>query len=251
MLRLWKVLTLALAIVALGVSTIFIASCGSNGTSYRAINAIANYEYAQTGGFDFTMNGATVYTGVQFGNINPPGNDAYAKISSGSNVFDVYPHGEVQGNNGGTPVINSSLSFNGRTQYTVVLMGNNTTNDYVSQPFTDNNAVPSSGDFEFRVIHASNNMTSSVDVYIVGNPQMVTGPNPPPPNANVVYGQASAYQSNPAGTWWLVITAHGGHVPIVNPTSYTPSALQIRTIVLVDGPGGFGVGTPLIFSDLN
>ncbi|HTR26372.1 MAG TPA: DUF4397 domain-containing protein [Terriglobales bacterium] len=246
MTRLWKALCLAGAVVALAL---FAISCSSGGTSYRVINAIANYDYQVTGGFDITMNGSLQFSGVQFTNINPPGKDAYQKVSSGSNTLAVFPKGDSVN---GTPIIDSALSLNGRTQYTVMLMGNNTTNPYVAQPFTDNNAVPATGNFEFRVLDASNNLGGQqLDIYVVGNVGIVTGPNPPPPNATVTYGQASTYIAEPSGTWWLVVTTHGGHTPILNPTSYTPSALQIRTIVLVDGQNGFGVGTPLIFSDLN
>jgi hypothetical protein len=243
--RLWKALCLASAVVALGV---FAASCGAGSTRYRIINAIANYNYAGTGGFDITLNGATEFTSVMFTNINPPGKDAYNHVSPGSEALDVFPHAITVG---GTPVISSSLSFSGNTRYSVLLMGNNTTNPYVAQPFTDNDIAPDSGDFQLRVIHASSNLPTSVDIYIVGSPSVVTGPNPPPPNANITYGQASSYVTDPTGTWWLVVTNHSGHTPLISPTSYTPSALQIETVVLVDGQNGFGVGAPLIYSDLN
>jgi hypothetical protein len=244
--RLWKASCLALALVALGV---FAASCGAGGTSYRIINAIAKYDYAGTGGFDITLNGSTEFTGVQFTNINPPGKDAYKSVSPGSQTLDVFPHAITVG---GVPVLEGSFNFSSHTRYTVLLMGNNTTNPYVAQPFTDDDVAPASGDYEFRVINASANLPQPVDVYIVGSPTVVTGPNPPSPNATLTYGQASSYVSNPAGsTWWLVITAHTGHVPIISPTSYGPSGLQIETIVLVDGQNGFQVGSPLIYSDLN
>lgn len=243
---LWKASCLALAVVALGV---FAASCGAGGTSYRIINAIANYNYVGTGGFDITLNGSTEFTSVMFTNINPPGKDAYKSVSSGSQTLDVFPHAMTVG---GVPVLEASFDFSSHTRYSVLLMGNNTTNPYVGQPFTDNNVAPNSGDFQFRVIDASNNLPQPVDIYIVGSVSVVTGPNPPPPNATLTYGQASSYVSNPSGsTWWLVVTARTGHVPIISPTSYTPSALQIETIVLVDGPGGFGPGAPLIYGDLN
>ena len=244
--RLWKALSLALGVFALGI---FAASCGAGSSSYRIINAIANYNYAGTGGFDITMNGSTEFTSVMFTNINPPGKDAYKSISPGSETLDVFPHAITVG---GTPVIESSFSFSGHTRYTVLLMGNNTTNVYVAQPFTDDDTAPASGDFQFRVIDASSNLPTPVDIYIVGSPNVVTGPNPPPPNATLTYQQASSYVSNPSGsTWWLVVTFHGGHTPLISPTSYSPSALQIETIVLVDGLNGFGVGAPLIYSDLN
>jgi hypothetical protein len=246
--RLWKALCLALAVVALGV---FAASCGAGGTSYRIINAIAKYDYADTGGFDITLNGSTEFTGMQFTNINPPGKDAYKSVSPGSQTLDVFPHAMIVG---GVPVLEGSFNFSSHTRYTVLLMGNSTTNPYVAQPFTDNDVAPDSGDFEFRVIDTSSNLPQTIDIYIVGSPTVVTGPNPPPPNASLTYGQATSYVSNPAGsTWWLVVTAHTGHIPIISPTSYSPSALQIETVVLVDGPPplGIGVGAPLIYGDLN
>ena len=248
MFRLWKVLCLALAVVALAL---FAASCGAGGTSYRIINAIAKYDYVDTGGFDITLNGATEFTSVMFTNINPPGKDAYKSVSPGSQTLDVFPHGLISV--GGVPVLEGSFNFSSHTRYTTLLMGNDTlANPYAAQPFTDDDVAPASGDFEFRVINASSNMPQPVDIYIVGSPTVVTGPNPPPPNATLTYGQATSYISNPAGsTWWLVVTVHTGHVPIISPTSYTPSALQIETIVLVDGQNGFGVGPPLIYSDLN
>lgn len=254
--RLWKPLCLASAMVAVAI---FAMSCGSGGTSYRVIDAIANYDYQQTGGFDLTMNGSLVFSSVQFTNINPGGKDAYQSTSTGGNTLGVYQHGQVINGGSGTPVISAALSFSGRTQYTVVLMGNNLQNPYVAQPFTDNNAVPTTGNFEFRVIDASNNMPNAqnghpggIDIYIVGNPNMVTGPNPPQPNANLVFGQASSYLAQTGGTtWYLVVVPHLSHVPIITPTAYTPSALQIETIVLVDGANGAGYGRPLIFQDLN
>jgi hypothetical protein len=243
--RLWKALCLALAVVALGI---FAASCGAGSTTYRIINVIANYNYQGTGGFDITLNGATIFTSVMFTNVNPPGKDKYNHVSPGNEALEVFPHAMTVG---GTPVISSSLTFSGSTRYTVLLMGNNTTNPYVAQPFTDNDVAPASGDYQFRVIHAASNLPTSVDIYIVGSPSVVTGPNPPPPNANLTYGQPSSYISNPTGTWWLVVTNHSGHTPLISPTSYNPGALQIETIVLVDGQNGFGVGPPLIYSDLN
>ncbi len=250
MLRLWKGACLALAVVA---SAIFAISCGSGNTSYRVIDAIANYNYQATGGFDLTMNGSLVFSSVQFTNINPSGKDAYQSISGSGDTLSVFAHGDSLT---GAPVFSSSLNLSGHTQYTVLLMGNNTTNPYVAQPFTDDNTIPASNDFALRIIHASNNMPSGqpsggVDIYIVGSPNVVTGPNPPPANANLNFGQASSYIAEPTGTWYLVVTNHNFHTPIINPTAYAPGALQIHTIVLVDGPSGFGYGTPLIYNDLN
>src|ERR1700675_1713256 len=96
--RLWKALSLALAVVALGI---FAASCGAGSSSYRIINAIAKYDYLDTGGFDITMNGSTEFTSVMFTNINPPGKDAYKSISPGSEALDVFPHAITVG---GVPV---------------------------------------------------------------------------------------------------------------------------------------------------
>jgi hypothetical protein len=244
--RLWKALCLALSMVALAL---FAISCGSGGTSYRIINAIANYNYQATGGFDITMNGSLEFTGVGFTNINPPGKDAYQSVASGSDALNIFAKGDSIN---GTPVIQSALNLSGRTQYTVLMMGDNRTNPYVAQPFTDNNAVPTTGDIEFRVIDAASNLgTQQLDVYIVGSVSLVTSGGATA-NATIVYGQASPYIPVPAGTWFFVLTTHGGRTPFIGPTSYTFSTpLSIHTIVLLDGQGGFGVGTPFLYNDLN
>ncbi|MGH9641786.1 MAG: DUF4397 domain-containing protein, partial [Terriglobales bacterium] len=196
-----------------------------------------------------TMNGSLQFSGVQFTNVNPPGKDAYQGVPSGSDALAVFAHGDSVT---GQPIINSSLNLSGRTQYTVMLMGNNLQNPYVAQPFTDTNAVPKTGDFEFRVIDASNNLgTQQLDIYIVGEVSLVTG-GQATANATITFGQATPYISDPAGAWFLVVTPHGSRVPIISPTSYpSMQALQIRTIVLIDGPNGFGVGSPFIYNDLN
>src|SRR5208283_2282312 len=147
--RLWKPLCIGLAVITLAFVSIFAASCGSSNTSYRVVDAIANYDYTSTGGFDININGSIVFSGMLFGNIQPSKNDNYQGASSGNNALEVFPHNaDVNGTEQGSPVINSSLGFGSGTQYTVLLMGNNTTNPYVAQPFTDNNAVPTTGDFE-------------------------------------------------------------------------------------------------------
>ncbi len=89
--RLWKALCLALAVVALAL---FAVSCSSGGTSYRVINAIANYAYQSTGGFDITMNGSLEFSGVQFTNINPAGKDGYQSVAAGSDALDVFAKGD-------------------------------------------------------------------------------------------------------------------------------------------------------------
>jgi len=246
----WNALSLALSVIALGVLSIAIASCGSSNASYRIIDAIAAYDYSGTGGFDIQINGGSAFTGVLFGNIDPAGADAYQSIGSGSNTFTAFAHGTTT-----SPVISSSFNFGSRTQYTVMMMGNSPASGaqfpYVAQPFTDDNASPTSGNFEFRIIDASTNLPSSVDVYIVGSLGVVTGPNPPSPSATVSYGQASGYISNAAGPWYFVVCSSGSHIPLFY-TTYTPGALQIRTLVLVDGTGGYGYATqPLEFDDLN
>ncbi len=221
------------------------------GTSYRIINAIANYPYQSTGGMDITMNGSLEFSAVQFTNINPPGKDAYQSVASGSDALDVYAKGDSI--NGGQPFLSSEVNFNGRTQYTILLMGNNLQNPYAAQPFTDNNAVPTTGNFEFRVIDASNNLgTQQLDIYIVGSVQLVTS-GQATANATIVFGQATPYiaeAGNGSTPWFLVVTQHSLRTPILT-ASYEPNALQIRTILLLDGPNGAGVGQPFMYNDLN
>src|ERR1035438_10081017 len=160
--RRFKILPFALAIVVLGI---FAASCGSGNTKYQLVSAIAD---TPTGGFDITLNGSAMFSGVGF-QMAEPSPTSYKGISSGSDTLEVFLAGQTA-----NPIINSALNLSSGNQYTVIMMGEyserGTTNQFAPavQPFTDDNTAPTSGNGKFRIINASPSAPSgSPDIYIV------------------------------------------------------------------------------------
>jgi hypothetical protein len=242
--RLFQVLFLVLAIVALGL---FAISCGSNSAQYRVVDTLATL--ANLYNVDIDVNVASpstttaTFSNVAFGSVEP--SSGYAKIGTGADPIVVFQTGTT------TQVIAPTTLNLGSNQYTVLLLepGAGETTRF-AQLLTDNNAAPTTGNGEFRIVNASRSSPGgSVDIYLV----------PPGTNIGAVspnvsglgYSQPSSYVSLTAATYLLYVTPQGNKTPYINGQSYTLSAGQIYTIVLVDVPGGGALSNaPLLLTDV-
>src|ERR1039458_3273839 len=251
--RLFKALSLALAIAALGLLGIFAASCGSSSTQYRVFNAMSNPN--ATFAFDVTVNGGLVTPvgGLGFGSSQP--SKGYSGISSGSDTIAVYQVGTAT-TSGADPLVTSTLSLSGSNQYTVVLMGNSQKApplnlDWAAQAFPDNNALPPSGDIKFRVINAAPTLPSPVNIYIVPT-LSISGATPT--FTGVAYGQPSQtpteYATLPGGQYFVYVTTSTGAPLFPAPASYNETS-GIFTLVLTDVQDGFTFYTqPWLLTDV-
>src|SRR5277367_3711370 len=110
MFRLLKVLPLALAFVAL---SIFVASCGSNGSSQvRFVHAIQDAP-----ALDIYANGTLLFGDISFLGVlpNQPG---YSSVTSGTNTIQGFLTGSKT-----SQVFSNSAGFGSGTQYTVIATG--------------------------------------------------------------------------------------------------------------------------------
>jgi len=237
--RLLKALSLTLALASL---SIFAISCGSSSSQLRVVDAIPDAPV----GLDIQLAGKTIFTDVTFEAIEP--NTGYQKVSSGSNSFEAFQTGTT------TPVINStSMSLGGSSQYTAVMTGFYADTSGINAPaailLTDNNAAPTAGNIEFRIVDASPSAPTSVDVYIVPPGTDITTVDPQV--SGLTFQQASSYQSLATAIYAVIVTPSGNKTPFIN-QDYTLTAGQIRTLVLVDVNGGGAISpTPVELSDLN
>ncbi len=168
------------------------------------------------------------------------------KVKAGNDTVAVLDTGTT------TQILSSSVPLNGSTQYTVVAAG------FLTNPsaalITDNNAAPTSGNIEFRVIHASPSGTTPLDVYIV--PPLTDITNVTPQISGLSNNtQASAYitVAFAANGYSVILTASGNKTPLFNPPyGIAPPTGSIRTLVLVDVQNGGAMSpTPLVLNDLN
>jgi hypothetical protein len=242
MFRLMKALPLTLALAAL---SIFATGCGSSSQSQvRVIHAISDGP-----ALDINVNTTKVFTNLAFSGVQPTP-PAYTKVSSGSDTLEAFDTGTT------TPVINStSVSLSGSSQYTVLLTGflNGTgANAPTFFTITDNNAVPTAGNVEIRIIDGSaNTPQGGYSVYIV--PPGTNIGSLTPQISGLLLGQASSYQSlNVSGNVYeVIVTPNGNQTPIIN-QNYTITTGSIRTFVIVDNTGGGGISAfPLELADLN
>jgi hypothetical protein len=243
MFRLLKALPLALALAAL---SFFAASCGSGSQSQvRVLHAISDGP-----ALDINVNTTKVFTNIAFSGVQPTP-PAYTKVASGSDTLEAFDTGTT------TPVINStSVSLSGSSQYTVLLTGflNGTPGANAPTFFTitDNNAVPTAGNVEIRIIDGSaNTPQGGFSVYIVPPGTNIGGVTPQ--ISGLLLGQASSYQSlNVSGNVYeVIVTPNGNQTPIIN-QNYTITTGSIRTFVIVDNTGGGGISAfPLELADLN
>ncbi|MGA2979723.1 MAG: DUF4397 domain-containing protein [Terriglobales bacterium] len=247
--RLLKALPLALSIAALIVFAAFAASCGSSSAQARFVNAIS-----QAGSLDIDINGTKQFSSV---GVNAASASTYIGVPSGSDTIEGFQAG-------GTTVAFASqtVSLNSGSSYTLVATGflNGSIAPTVLNP-VDNNTEPPNGSVSFRVIHASPDGQTPVDVYIL----------PYPVTCDLGAGQCSAavtslaYQSvstyatqnynSGGGGFQMFVTVHGSTTPLFNfgPFSVGSSSVgSIRTIVLTDNSSGNGFSdSPIVLDDLN
>jgi hypothetical protein len=249
MLRLLKALPLALAIAALSIVA---TSCSSNGTHARLVNAIQNTSQYGGGALDVEVNGVQQFTDVTFG--TPA--SAYKSLSSGNVTFEGFEYPGVT-----TPVFTDSTTLNGGTNYTLVATGfaggTNGSNVFFLS-FSDDNTAPNNGYVNFRVINASPNSPSGVDIWIESAPVNTTPPPPAPMIQNLAYQSASGYITvpyNPSGGGFqlFVNTHNGGQIFNYNvATNGGLTSASICTLVLEDNANGSSMSFhPVLLNDLN
>ncbi len=157
MLRWLKALPLTLAIAALIVFATFAASCGSNNSQARFVNAISN----DTVSLDIDFNGTKVFGGVAPFTAS---GSTYVSIPTGSDQIQ----GFASGTTTSSSPVTSPVSFNSGSQYTVVATGMLAGTVTIVAP-VESNTAPAVGPVNFHVINASPAGVGAVDVYIIQN----------------------------------------------------------------------------------
>jgi hypothetical protein len=257
-----KVLPLTLAIAALIVFATFAASCGSSNSQARFVNAIS--DDAQS--LDIEFNGTKDFNAV--GPFSASGS-TYVSVPTGSDKIQGFASGTTT-----NPVftITSPVSFTSGKQYTVVATGQLSGSVLLVAP-VDTNTAPANGQVNFRVIDASPGGPGTVDVYIIQNSAQGTPSCTPAGPGSACAPTFSGLSSPSASTtpysgyvtvpynslgfgYTLYVTQPNGTIPIFSGVQLSEvgsaSVGSIRTIVLVDNPGGGSMSsTPIVLSDLN
>jgi hypothetical protein len=224
-----KILPLGAAWMCLG--TVFLTGCGSSGARFRYVQASPGAPSA----VDVQVDGKNVLTDIGYG---LPG--SYQKVTSGSRTISIFQTGTTT-----NPYFSGSVSF-GSSDTT--LLSENVFSSIALAPYTDDNTAPSSGNVKLRFINAAPSV-GGVDTYVVTSGTGIGGLSP---QLTLAYPNASGYISVTAGNYDVVMTQAGTQniVSGLN-VSYTFTAGQIRTIVIIDSAQGGAPYNQLVLDDLN
>jgi len=231
--------------LALASLCFFAASCGSSGQAQaRVVQAISDAQV----GLDVKVNTTTPFTNLAFGTVQPTP-PAYTKVPSGTVTLQAVDTGTS------TLVIqNTNATFNGSSQYTVLMTGFSNNSGTTAPTFwniTDNNTAPTAGNVEFRIINASTNSVlqdaGKLDIYIVQPGQGLGSATV----SGLSFGQASAYipeNYNGAQGYQIYVCPPGGNQNCYFNNNSAPPTGAIRTLVIVDS-GNF-ISNFLVLNDL-
>lgn len=224
-----KVFPLGTALICLGA--VFLTGCGSSSARFRYVQASTGTPSA----VDVQVDGKNVLTDIGYG---LPG--SYQKVTSGSRTIGIFQTGTTT-----NPYFSGSVSLgSGDT----TLISENVFSSFTLAPYTDDNSAPASGNVKLRFINAGPSV-GSVDIYVVATGTGIGGLSP---QLSLTYPNASGYVSIAAGSYDVVMTQAGTQniVSGLN-VSYSFTAGQVRTLVIIDSSLGGGPYNQLVLDDLN
>jgi len=254
MFRLLKPLPLTLAIAALSIIT---TGCATNSAKGRFLNALQNTNAYGNDPIDVYINQTKIFSSLGFATPS----STYTNIATGNDTFEGFE------SPADTSLVFNNLTANltGGDQYTLIVAGLAGGSGTLAPTLIyqhDENVVPPANKLEFRVINASPDSPTSVDVWII--PEPTTGPEGTCashaqdncPISGLTYtsptniSQYLTFTAVQGGNFGLFVTFHNS-TSLIAETTLPGSAGSITTIVLVDkANGSFMSPTPVILEDL-
>jgi Domain of unknown function (DUF4397) len=230
--KLYKIVPLGAAFVGLAVALLSVG-CGSGNARFRFVLGSTG----ATTNVDMQIDGRTVLTNIGFG-----AGASYQGTSSGNHTFEIFQTGTTT-----NPFFDGTLTLSSGDN-TLVSSNVFSNTAFTITVFADNNTLPASGGVKLRIINASSTV-GSVDVYVFQPPATIQGD---PTIAGVQYKTASSYLPIAAGNYEVTMTQAGTLNPIQGlDDTYSLTAGQIRTLVILDSPSGGGPYRQLVLNDLN
>lgn len=229
--KLFRILPLAAVLIGVG-SILLAAGCGSGNSRFRYIQGSTG---SQGTAVDLYIDNNKVLTSVSFGTAG-----AYQSISSGTHLFDVYLTGTTT-----NPFFNASFGVN-KGDNTIISNGN--FSQMAMNVFQDDNVVPASGNIKLKFIDVAQS-AGAVDIYVITPNSGIGGLSPQ--LTGLTYQHNNEISSITAGSYEVIMTQSGTQNPIPGlDVTYTWTAGQVRTIVILD-PNGGGAFSQLVLSDVN
>jgi hypothetical protein len=217
------------------LAVLFTLGCGSSSSSSTAQLRIMNASPQQQD-LNLLLDNNNFQTGVVYASST-----AYASEPAGTHSAQIQQAGS------NASLVTQSIAVTGGSYYTILAVEPAFNSSDVGMTLiTDDNSAPASGNFKLRIINASPDL-GNFDAYIVAPGTDLASVSPG--ISNLAFQAPSGYQSLTAGNYEIYITLPNQKVISVDSGQLTFSAGQIRTVVILDNPGG-GYSSALV-ADLN
>lgn len=173
---------------------------------------------------DILMNGATVKTDLAYKSA-----DVYRARNVGDHEI------EVREADAATDLITLDHEIEANKDYSIIAYGSEATSK--SLALTDNNAAPAANKAKVRVVHVADG-EAAFDVYVVEDEADVATATPVA--TDISSGEASAYVTVDAETYFVVLTEVGEKDEVLSVPNVDLTTGKIRTIVVAEKAGGGG-----------
>ncbi|MGH9616721.1 MAG: DUF4397 domain-containing protein [Acidobacteriaceae bacterium] len=218
------ILSLAASLTLLG--------CGASGNSYvRVVNASSGLSNNTSWTIQAGQTG--IVSSLPFGTEGVQQQGQYVTTDTSGNYRPLGAAANqslVVYSTPGTDLTSTTQSFLKNTYYTIVVL--TPMPNIMTQTLTDNDAAPSSGTYNLRVMDTST-MAGPVDVYVTGVGSPVSGS---PLVGNISFQQVVTLPQLSPGTFELQVTPTGNPSKVLAIQPFSPASGKLYSIFVLDPP---------------
>ena len=207
---------------------IITTGCGSSSAKVRIINASPG-----EGAITATVGSTSVASDLSYATAS-----SYTSVSSGS------PTLKVEQSSSSNSVIDQTVNLTSKDDYTLLIANYSTSIAVVT--LTDNNASPSSGDANLRIIQAAPAL-GTADVYVVAPGTSLSSVSPTV--SSLSFESASSYSSLAAGAYEIYFTPTGEKQASIDSGPITLSSGDVYSMLGLDGSAGGYTSALIVDSD--
>lgn len=194
-----------------------LSGCGGSGSGTGNLRFVQGSPDAPQ--VNLLVDGKTVASTLGYANAT-----GYISVGVGSRHVQVVP------SNGGSPILDTSVSVNSSGNQTLIMTG--AAASIHSVLLTDTSTTATAGDGSVRVVNAASAIATA-DVYVVPAGTSIAGISPT--IANLAFNADTGYQLVPIGSYEVLLTAPGTKNAFLDTGALNLTSSQNQTVIALNG----------------